>query len=149
LYNIYLTIEYCIIESGGEKIITNQVQNDGLSFLPRIRVRDKLQQETKLFNVPGFRIKCGMTAQELHSIIYSLTIRVNLRNPRLKRERMICANYAKQSQSVKRNAGQVSHVKIEISSTYQLIMELSYCLMKVKNKPKRTQNEANPEVNSG
>jgi len=40
-----------------------------LSFLPRMRVRDKLRQsrkgrltaESKVLGVPGFRIKCGMT----------------------------------------------------------------------------------------
>jgi len=37
-----------------------------LSFLPRIRVRDKLQQESKLSNGPGFRIKCGMTDPKTH-----------------------------------------------------------------------------------
>ena len=35
--------------------------NDGLSFLPRIRVRGKLQQESRPLGGPGFRIKCGMT----------------------------------------------------------------------------------------
>ena len=33
-----------------------------LSFLPRIRVRDKLRQESSVLGGPGFRIKCGMTA---------------------------------------------------------------------------------------
>jgi len=36
----------------------------GLSFLPRIPVRDKLQQESRLFDDPGFRIRCGMTGLE-------------------------------------------------------------------------------------
>ena len=43
--------------------------NDGLSFLPPIRVRDKLQQESRLFDGPGFRIKCGMTGGIKHNYL--------------------------------------------------------------------------------
>jgi len=60
----------------GNRIIASQVQNNGLSFLRR--------QESRLFNVPGFRIKCGMTALKPYSLIYVLTIRDNQRNLRLK-----------------------------------------------------------------
>jgi len=38
-------------------------QNAILSFLPRIRVRDKLRQETRIIDHTGFRLKCGMTAR--------------------------------------------------------------------------------------
>jgi hypothetical protein len=32
-------------------------QNAILSFLPRIQVRDKLRQESRVLDLPGFRIK--------------------------------------------------------------------------------------------
>jgi hypothetical protein len=35
-----------------------------MSFLPRIEVRDKLQQESRKNKETGFRIKCGMTPQK-------------------------------------------------------------------------------------
>jgi hypothetical protein len=40
---------------------------------------------------------------------------------------MIHLNYAKQTQSVKKNAGQVSYIKIDITSTYQWIMK-KFCI---------------------
>jgi hypothetical protein len=38
-------------------------------------------------------------------------------------ESIIHINFAKQSQSVKKNAGQVSCIKIDVSSIYKEIME--------------------------
>ena len=38
-----------------------QSPNNALSLLPRIQVRDKLQQESRPLDTLGFRIKCGMT----------------------------------------------------------------------------------------
>ena len=58
-------------ESDGEFDVSSTKQsqfprspNAGLSFLSRFRVRDKLQQESRLFDGSGFRIKCGMTGSK-------------------------------------------------------------------------------------
>jgi len=74
----------------GNRIVANQVQDKGLSFLRK--------QESRHVNIPGFRIKCGMTTQKPNSRIYTLTIRANLRNPRLEIDSIIHPYFAKQSQ---------------------------------------------------
>jgi hypothetical protein len=81
----------------GNRIIANQVKNDGLSFSTG-RLTVLRRQKSIYVNVPGFRIKCGMTDHEPYSNIYVLTIRANLRKPRLKIEDIIQPNFKKQSQ---------------------------------------------------
>ena len=53
-------------------------------------------------------------------------------------ESLIDSIYAKQSQFVKRNAGQKSYIKAAIPSTYRWITEIFRFQMKVKNKPNLT-----------
>ena len=50
-----------------------------LSFLPRIRVRDKLRQESRVLEVPRFRIKCGMTARRPEDGEMEVKIYINLK----------------------------------------------------------------------
>ena len=84
---LYITFLILHTDASGEKLIVKQSQNGILSFLRK--------QESRVVGVPGFRIKCGMTTQELHSSVYALTIRVN---PRLEIEMIIHLNFAKRTQ---------------------------------------------------
>jgi hypothetical protein len=78
--------------------------------------------------------------------LFVFILRYNLqnpRNPRLEIENIIRANYAKRTQSVKRNAGQVLDINVYVSSVYRWIMKknrIGYLMKTNPNESKQSQS---------